>query len=78
MRARERNIKFNKKVQLRVTEVKCRGNIVSATGFTPDPEKIKDIIEMPPPESKHDSRRLLGMINYLSQYIPELSEIKAP
>ena len=70
-RARERNIKFNKKkVQLRVTEVKYLGNIVSAKRFTPDPEKIRAIIEMPPPESKQDLRRLLGMVNYLSQYIP--------
>ena len=78
-RARERNIKFNKKkVQLRVTEVKYLGNIVSAKGFTPDPEKIRAIIEMPPPESKQDLRRLLGMVNYLSQYIPNMSEITAP
>ena len=78
-RARERNIKFNKKkVQLRVTEVKYLGNIVSAKGFTPDPEKIRAIIEMPPPESKQGLRRLLGMVNYLSQCIPNMSEITAP
>ena len=78
-RARERNIKFNKKkIQLRVTEVKYLGNIVSEKGFTPDPEKIRAIMEMPPPESKQDLRRLLGMVNYLSQYIPNMSEITAP
>ncbi|CAB3985329.1 Hypothetical predicted protein [Paramuricea clavata] len=78
-RARERNIKFNKKkIQLRVTEVKYLGNIVSAKGFTPDPEKIKAIVEMPLPKSKQDLQRLLGMVNYLSQYIPNMSEITAP
>ena len=78
-RARERNIKFNKKkIQLRVTEVKYLGNIVSEKGFTPDPEKIRAIIEMPPPKSKQDLRRLLGMVNYLSQYIPNMSKITAP
>ena len=78
-RARERNIKFNKKkIQLRVNEVKYLGNIVSAKGFTPDPEKIKDIVEMPLPKSKQDLQRLLGMVNYLSQYIPNMSEITAP
>ena len=30
------------------------------------------------PESKQDLRRLLGMVNYLSQYIPNMSEITAP
>ena len=78
-RARERNIKFNKKkIQLRVTEVKYLGNIVSAKGFTPDPEKIKAIVEMPLPKSKQYLQRLLGMVNYLSQYIPNMSEITAP
>ena len=78
-RARERNIKFNKKkIQLRVTEVKYLGNTVSEKGFTPDPEKIRAIIEMPPPKSKQDLRRLLGMVNYLSQYIPNMSKITAP
>ncbi|CAB3991932.1 Transposon Tf2-6 poly [Paramuricea clavata] len=78
-RARERNIKFNKKkIQLRVTEVKYLGNIVSAKGFTPDPEKIKAIVELPLPKSKQDLQRLLGMVNYLSQYIPNMSEITAP
>ena len=77
-RARERNIKFNKKkIQLRVTEVKYLGNIVSEKGFTPDPEKIRAIIETPPPK-RQDLRRLLGMVNYLSQYIPNMSEITAP
>ncbi|CAB4016515.1 Hypothetical predicted protein [Paramuricea clavata] len=78
-RARERNIKFNKKkIQLRVTEMKYLGNIVSAKGFTPDPEKIKAIVEMPLPRSKQYLQRLLGMVNYLSQYIPNMSEITAP
>ena len=33
---------------------------------------------MPPPKSKQDLRRLLGMVNYLSQYIPNMSKITAP
>lgn len=78
-RARERNIKFNReKVQLRVNQVKYLGNIVSADGFKPDPDKIKAITEMPKPESKQELQRLLGMVNYLSQYIPNMSEITAP
>ena len=40
--------------------------------------KIKAIIKVPPPESKQDLRRLLGMVNHLSQYIPNMSEITAP
>ena len=58
--------------------MKYLGNIVSAKGFTPDPEKIRAIIEMPPPESKQDLRRVLGMVNYLSECIPNMSEITTP
>ena len=34
--------------------------------------------DMPEPQSKQDLQRLLGMVNYLSQYIPNMSEITAP
>lgn len=51
---------------------------MTADGFKPDPEKIKAIIDMPEPQSKQDLQRLLGMVNYLSQYIPNMSEITGP
>ena len=52
-RARGRNIKFNRgKVQLRVNQVMYLGDIVTADGFKPDPEKIKAIINMPYKEFK--------------------------
>ena len=80
-RARERNIKFNRsKVQLRVNQVKYLGDIVTTDGFKPDHDKIKAIIiiDMPEPQNKQDLQRLLGMVNYLSQYIPNMSEITSP
>ena len=78
-RARQRNIKFNKsKVQLRVEQVKYLGHIISADGFRPDPAKIQAINEMPTPTCKEDLQRLLGMVNYLAQYIPNTSEVVAP
>lgn len=77
--ARSRNIKFNRsKVQRCINQVKYLGDIVTADGFKPDPEKIKAIINMPEPQSKQDLLRLLSMVNYLSQYIPNMSEITAP
>ena len=52
-RARSRNIKFNRsKVQLRVNQVENLGDIVTADGFKPDPEKIKAIIDMPEPHNR--------------------------
>ena len=78
-RAKERNIKFNRtKIQLRIDKVKYLGSIVSGEGFRPDLDKIKAIVDMPQPQNKQDLQRLLGMVNYLSQYIPNMSEITAP
>ena len=54
------------------------GEVVSELGFSPDPEKISAIHNMPTPSCKQDLQRLLGMINYLSKYIPNMSELTAP
>ena len=78
-RARERNIKFNRdKIQFRVSQVKYMVEVVSELGFSPDPEKIPAIHNMPTPSCKQDLQRLLGMINYLAKYIPNMSELTAP
>ena len=54
------------------------GEVVSELGFSPDPEKISAIHNMSTPSCKQDLQRLLGMINYLSKYIPNMSELTAP
>ena len=78
-RARERNIKFNRdKIQFRVNKVKYMGEVVSELGFSPDPDKISAIHNMPTPSCKQDLQRLSGMINYLAKYIPNMSELTAP
>ena len=78
-RARERNIKFNlQKIQFRVDKVKYMGEMVSRQGFSPDPDKISAIQEMPTPTSKKDLQRLLGMVNYLAKYIHNMSDLTAP
>ena len=40
--------------------------------------KIESILEMPKPEDKKDVQRLLGLINYVRKFIPNLSELTAP
>jgi len=78
-RARECNIKFNgDKIQFRVNKVKYMDEVVSELGFSPDPDKISAIYNMPTPSCKQDLQRLLGMINYPAKYIPNMSELTAP
>ena len=75
----ERNIKFNlRKIQFRKPQVKYLGNIISDKGMQIDPEKDDVIINMPQPESTTDLQRFLDMVNYLRQFIPNLSEITTP
>ena len=78
-RARENNIKFKlKKMQYRVPSVTYLGNIVSSKGLQPDPSIIEAILDMPKPDDKESLHRFLGMVNFLGQFIPNLSETTAP
>lgn len=54
------------------------GKIVSESRFSPDSEKSPAIHNMPTPACKQHLERLLGTINYLSKYIPSMSEPTAP
>ena len=42
------------------------------------PIQSRAIVNMREPECKKDIQRLIGMLNYLSQYIPDMSTVKAP
>ena len=78
-RARRDNVVFNAgKIHFKVTTVTYMGNIVTKDGMRPDPDKIEAIVNMPKPTDKHGLLQLLGMIKYLSQYIPNESSITAP
>ena len=63
------------KCKFLVDEVKYIGHIISREGIRPDPDKVKDIMNMPAPKDKKAVQRLLGMVTYLGSYIQNLSEI---
>ena len=78
-RARDKGVRFNyDKIQFKVSEVKYMGNLVSCKGLKPDPKKAEAIVDMPTPTDVPSLQRLLGMIKYLAQYIPNESAITAP
>ena len=78
-KARDCNVKFNrKKIQLNQTEVRYLGHIVSKDGLRPDPEKIEAINSMPDPADREGVQRLIGTLNFLRSYIPNMSACTEP
>jgi len=78
-RARSSGVKFNhQKIQWKVAEVGFMGHVVSADGLKADRENIQAIADMPTPTSKAELQRALGVINYLSLFIPDMSVITTP
>ena len=78
-RAKQVNLKLNNnKVKLREAEVKFMGHVISKDGSKPDPEKVSAIKNMPKPRSKPEVLTLLGFVNYLSKFLPKLSDVSAP
>ena len=75
----ERNFKLNKdKFVFKQQKLKYCGHILTSEGILPDPAKVEAITQMPRPRSKTEVRRLLGMINYLGKFLPQLSDISEP
>ncbi|RYE25774.1 MAG: hypothetical protein EOP45_04445 [Sphingobacteriaceae bacterium] len=78
-RARKLNIKFNEeKVQYRVKEVKYWGKIISENGIACNPERVEAIRKITPPKDKKDLQKLLGVVNCVHEFVPNLAEASKP
>ncbi|XP_064463440.1 uncharacterized protein K02A2.6-like [Ornithodoros turicata] len=73
--ARKSNLKLNKeKLQLAVQRVKYLGHVLTSQGVEPDPQKVKAITDYPVPTSKQQLQRFIGMVTYLTRFVPKMSE----
>ncbi|KAJ8044099.1 hypothetical protein HOLleu_11471 [Holothuria leucospilota] len=78
-RARHMNVKLNKsKCQLRKSEIAYLGHVVGKEGLKIDQEKVRAITEMEAPTDKAGLQRFMGMVTYVSKFIPNLSQVSAP
>lgn len=69
---------MKKKVQYKQKQVKFLGHIFDEKGVCPDSEQVKAIIQLKEPSNKVELQRILGMINYLRDYVPNMSQVSAP
>ena len=77
--ARKANLRLNSsKMNLRKSEVRFMGHLINKGGLKPYPEKVRAVQEMPKPTSKKELLSLLGFVNYLSKFLPRLSEVAQP
>ena len=78
-RAEEYGLVFNAdKFQIGVAEITFFGLIYSAQGIKSDPERTKDIELIPPPKTVTAVRSFLGIANYMSPFVPLISNLLAP
>ena len=66
------------KCQFRCDELTCPGHTIPKDGISADANKVRAIAEMTIPEDKKAVQSLLGMINYVRKFIPNLAEITKP
>ncbi|XP_048751787.2 uncharacterized protein K02A2.6-like [Ostrea edulis] len=78
-RAKEYNLKLSKqKCEVRKTEVKYVGQVLTQKGVKPDPEKVRAISMMQKPENRQELLTFLGLVQYLGKFLPRLSDVSAP
>lgn len=78
-KARKSNVKFNKsKLQYKVNSVKYFGEIHSQGGHTPDPDRVRAITGLESPKNKKELQRLLGLFNFVRDFIPNMAEVTSP
>lgn len=78
-RIRDAGIKLNpNKCEYRKEKIEYFGHIISKDGVQPSPERVRSILDLPPPTNISELRRIIGMINYLGRFVPDLSSIMNP
>ena len=77
--ARRCTVKLNyDKLKFKCTEVNFYGKTYTTDGHKPAQNKITAIVEMPSPSSKKEVQSFIGMVNYLTKFLPRLTMLSEP
>ena len=66
------------KISLFKQNLKILGLILNEQGIQPDPQKVKSIRDFPSPTNKTQVQRILGMLNYNSDFIKNYASLTEP
>ena len=78
-RIEESGLRLNKrKCQLKQNEITFLGLKISKHGIQPDEEKLEAITKMQAPRDVGELRSLLGTVNYLCRFVPNIQENLRP
>ena len=78
-RCEQSNLVLNSdKLRLHLKEVPFIGHNISSEGLKSLPDKIKAVVDTPPPTDVQGVRRFIGMVQYLVKFLPQLSTTTAP
>ena len=54
------------------------GHIITREGIKADPNKLTKIQDWPTPQTRKQLQAFLGLVNYVSQFMPHLATKAAP
>ena len=78
-RAREVNLKLKlRKSQFKTKGLHYVGHLLTEKGLKPDPEKVGAVMEMATLDGQNAVLRFLGIVTYLSKFIPSVIDLSAP
>ena len=76
---RMNNLSLNPdKIQFNFKDCKFFGHRLTPEGLKPDPEKVKGIADINPPQSIQSLQSFNVMVNYLRRFNPVLTELLEP
>ena len=66
------------KCQIARKKILFHGYVITSLTIAHDPARIKQVMEIPPPNTAHKLQMYLGLINYFHSFIPGYSVIRKP
>ena len=78
-RCRSKGIRINAdKLKFRQSKVAYLGHLLTIDGLKPDLSKLTAILNMQKPTDVHEVQRIQGLVNYLSRFLSNLTDLCEP